>query len=334
MRDQELFKNDQQWQKQSPTLDRSYMCSAMRRVVRERRISYRVGPALFRCLQFLWEPHHLKPLYPHNEKPSFTFSKASLHQRLSRMPSIDKESPEKNKRLFFHSIPVDAGEEVSATPVTESDLVESAGIGLAFKGSAAASSDLLVSAFLLVNGWAKAPSVSEKTTYFKVGPRPIDLFYGEGSEAKRGIGSSPFGRPGPSLASGLEDCDTKPLSEAESANGHIVCIVIQFGLRTGRKSFRLVSSQTQAFKSKKVAIRRKLPSFFLHRQRSDKKMLMPLTQIQDGKWLMTTLSRRTNSSQQVESRDPSSRLLSPARLFRDLSLRLDHRNLQLLAKPT
>ncbi|KAF3452170.1 hypothetical protein FNV43_RR08268 [Rhamnella rubrinervis] len=51
-----------------------------------------VGPALFRCLQFLWEPHHLKPLYPHNEKPSF--SKASLHQRLSRMPSIDKESPE------------------------------------------------------------------------------------------------------------------------------------------------------------------------------------------------------------------------------------------------
>ncbi|TXG46250.1 hypothetical protein EZV62_028281 [Acer yangbiense] len=263
MRDQELFKNDQQWQKQSPTLDRSYMCSAMRRVVRERRISYRVGPALFRCLQFLWEPHHLKPLYPHNEKPSF--SKASLHQRLSRMPSIDKESPEKNKRLFFHSIPVDAGEEVSATPVTESDLVESAGIGLAFKGSAglkaatreinllarnvgnslakassidgpkpddlpgaensAASSDLLVSAFLLVNGWAKAPSVSEKTTYFKV--------------------------------------------------------------------------SSQAFKSKKVAIRRKLPSFFLHRQRSDKKMLMPLTQIQDGKWLMTTLSRRTNSSQQV-----------------------------------
>ena len=92
----------------------------------------------------------------------------------------------------------------------------------------------------------------------------------------------------------------------------------------------------QAFKSKKVAIRRKLPSFFLHRQRSDKKMLMPLTQIQDGKWLMTTLSRRTNSSQQVESRDPSSleRLMSPARLFRDLSLRLDHRTLQLLAKPT
>lgn len=34
MRDQELFKNDQQWQKHSPTLDRSYMCSAMRRVVR------------------------------------------------------------------------------------------------------------------------------------------------------------------------------------------------------------------------------------------------------------------------------------------------------------
>ena len=46
----------------------------------------------------------------------------------------------------------------------------------------AASSDLLVSAFLLVNGWAQAPSVSEKTTYLKVGPRPIDLFYGEGSE--------------------------------------------------------------------------------------------------------------------------------------------------------
>lgn len=41
-------------------------------------------------------------------------------------------------------------------------------------------------------------------------------------------------------------------------------------------------SQTH-LKSKKVAIRRKLPSFFLHRQRSDKKMLMPLTQIQDGK---------------------------------------------------
>ncbi|KAL5798313.1 hypothetical protein ACOSQ2_003133 [Xanthoceras sorbifolium] len=46
----------------------------------------------------------------------------------------------------------------------------------------AESENLLVSAFLLVNGWAKAPSVSEKTTYFKVGPRPIDLFYGEGSE--------------------------------------------------------------------------------------------------------------------------------------------------------
>lgn len=36
----------------------------------------------------LWEPHHLKPLYPHNEKPSF--SKASLHRQLSRMPYIDK----------------------------------------------------------------------------------------------------------------------------------------------------------------------------------------------------------------------------------------------------
>lgn len=32
------------------------------------------------------------------------------------------------------------------------------------------------------DGGAKAPSVSEKTTYFKVGPRPIDLLYGEGSE--------------------------------------------------------------------------------------------------------------------------------------------------------
>lgn len=49
---------------------------------------------------------------------------------------------------------------------------------------------------------------------------------------------------------------------------------------------RYQDSQTQAFKSKKVAIRRKLPSFFLHRQRSDKKMLMPLTQIQDGKGLI------------------------------------------------
>lgn len=47
-------------------------------------------------------------------------------------------------------------------------------------GDSAAS--LLVSAFLLVNGWAQTPSVSEKTTYFKVGPRPIDLLYGEGSE--------------------------------------------------------------------------------------------------------------------------------------------------------
>ncbi|GMN70946.1 hypothetical protein TIFTF001_054553 [Ficus carica] len=48
----------------------------------------------------------------------------------------------------------------------------------------------------------------------------------------------------------------------------------------------LVKTQTQAFKSKKVAIRRKLSSFFLHRQRSDKKMLMLLTQIQDGKELI------------------------------------------------
>lgn len=58
----------------------------------ERRISYRVGPALLRCLQFLWEPHHLKRIHIMRIMPSF--SKASPHQRLSRMPSIDKESPE------------------------------------------------------------------------------------------------------------------------------------------------------------------------------------------------------------------------------------------------
>lgn len=61
----------------------------------ERRISYRVGPALFRCLQFLWEPHHLKPLYPHNEKPSFskasssaTFANAFYRQRIPWVSSL------------------------------------------------------------------------------------------------------------------------------------------------------------------------------------------------------------------------------------------------------
>ncbi|GMN64744.1 hypothetical protein TIFTF001_033827 [Ficus carica] len=62
-------------------------------------------------------------------------------------------------------------------------------------------------------------------------------------------------------------------------------LIGQLDLSTGRPDYCI----------SKTVIRRKLPSFFLHRQRSDKKMLMPLTQIQDGKGLIDVITPLPNA---------------------------------------